>query len=762
MASRTSLGKRKFDDSTAVQETRDVSIDPRILQAPQGTRDAPIDPPRLSTPASSNDSIATSEEPECPEQPVSKRQKKLATIDGEIGSNDRAKGQVRHELDGSLSWYCSKVQLWRPAVYHKDIRKRLIAECATQGHYAYPRNCSAEDDDVTSFHPHCKNWGPDRSAWPGCLFLIEQRRDVPDYEVELWFDQRRIVLDMDRNPLKAFRDLPLTISSKFEGWEMEAVQRIDPRITGYDIRARMLDIPSTRSTNALNMRCSRFRNENGLLAWTKRGGTEAKNNFIKALYPLEYLAANSSRNFPIRLTAEGLKRLKRINRGKFSHLRGGRPLKEKPEHDEEEDADFEDTTKPLYILLGTTPVATPEAIPQAALVPPHWEIPPESPMATPGPARQATPEYWAPSPAGPSMTSRAVRQATSVPTNPSSQRTHIHPDFLASIENCDRTFNAVPPESVINFANVASNFFESQGNFFEIQDNNLDGTPSLSLTPQETEAAFEFTPRELEDAQSQAAQHQLYDSVEGFQPWSATHNRSALAGQAFEEEPTPVADHTGDFPYGLEQYNSRRYTPDQSFSQIDSTYSFTGTPTTSSATANQKNFQEPVRQIGITPNLSPGIDSIYTSMGAPTTTSAMADQRWMIAADLFPELGLTALFRGTPTASRAIASQENFQEPINQGSVTADLGPSSLGSNAPQLHGSQTLPSYSSLQTSTFRTVTDPFLSQPAVEATSLNSGDNVLDLLDGDPIFEDWEKDLDAAYADALGGKSEDNHGVV
>ena len=68
------------------------------------------------------------------------------------------------------------------------------------------------------------------------------RRDheIPSYEVPWMYDEGCVVLDLNNHPVKAYRDIPLTLSSKVEAALMEVIRRIDPRISIIDFWARLL------------------------------------------------------------------------------------------------------------------------------------------------------------------------------------------------------------------------------------------------------------------------------------------------------------------------------------------------------------------------------------------------------------------------------------------------------------------------------------------------------------------------------------------
>ena len=140
-----------------------------------------------------------------------------------------------------------------PAVYHNEIRAKLLASASNEGSFKYdhPRKHGFLPYDEPAFLASQQSWGKDRSLWhhiPGDLLNRLDRLDYKgkDYETEYMFDHdtNKIVLDMDNHPVIAYTDIPLVLSSQFaagdEGWLMEAIQRIDSRIERTDFRARMV------------------------------------------------------------------------------------------------------------------------------------------------------------------------------------------------------------------------------------------------------------------------------------------------------------------------------------------------------------------------------------------------------------------------------------------------------------------------------------------------------------------------------------------
>jgi hypothetical protein len=137
------------------------------------------------------------------------------------------------------------------------------------------------------------------------LFRFEQQDyPVPDYKVEHWINEGRVVLDIDKIPIKKYHNIPLTLSSKMEAYLMEMIIRMDLRITQRDLRARMPHTVQTANgaiplfrLNALGMRMKRFRLENACPPWNERDGNCMLKAFVMSLLSEESLKRNSTREF---------------------------------------------------------------------------------------------------------------------------------------------------------------------------------------------------------------------------------------------------------------------------------------------------------------------------------------------------------------------------------------------------------------------------------------------------------------------------------
>ncbi|KAI4177717.1 MAG: hypothetical protein LQ343_000180 [Gyalolechia ehrenbergii] len=117
---------------------------------------------------------------------------------------------------------------------------------------------------------------------------------------------RMIVLDKDHRPVRAFAELNSTLSSRVEGFRLEAISRLNLKITSRDILARMPpEVTVTRGartitrpqckSNALSMRRREFRGKNGLLSWAPREGSKEVKRYLDSLLGPRLVALNNTR-----------------------------------------------------------------------------------------------------------------------------------------------------------------------------------------------------------------------------------------------------------------------------------------------------------------------------------------------------------------------------------------------------------------------------------------------------------------------------------
>lgn len=205
------------------------------------------------------------------DQPT-KRQRRLAMV-RDPGADGNEKGVVRgegedlewREINGDdVAWsksdfpkQCPRKLVTHnhivPAVYHNDIRDKLLTRASNNGQlvYDHPRKEGHLPHDETAFLASQQHWGPARPSWHYIPDDLLNRLDRlgykgKDYELTSMFDEDtgRIVLDKDNHPIVDYEDIPLVLSSNFgvneEGFLLEAIRRIDMRIERTDFLARMV------------------------------------------------------------------------------------------------------------------------------------------------------------------------------------------------------------------------------------------------------------------------------------------------------------------------------------------------------------------------------------------------------------------------------------------------------------------------------------------------------------------------------------------
>lgn len=268
-----------------------------------------------------SESLGDLSESESDSPPPQKRTKKKK---GYIRGDDR---NLQY-LDGNK---------WVPAIYHHNIRAFLIQEASKNGRYTYPRERGPGRDDVTSFLESQKNWGPVRDEnWAEILYVFqkEKHRKDPTYKLKYWkFNGKLVIAGHDKLPILRFRDLPDTLSSALHGRDMEAMKRTDPRIQQRDFMARMPPRHTTQAgtrrsvqtPSSIGMRMTRFRQQQGMLSWTGRDGSQTIRSALWERLPPENQRSNSIRGLRPPTVPEQLE-IRRGNAGKFLNRAGKRAL----------------------------------------------------------------------------------------------------------------------------------------------------------------------------------------------------------------------------------------------------------------------------------------------------------------------------------------------------------------------------------------------------------------------------------------------------
>lgn len=188
---------------------------------------------------------------------------------------------------------------------------------------------------------------------------------MPSKTPETWMYQGKIVLDPSNDPVQKWDEIPLVLSSAYEGYDMEVVRRLNPRISFKDFRARMprsFVKGQTRmkawSPSTLSMRNSRFRLGACCLAWDRREGSDALKAYLDMLLPPECIANNSTEGFRD-LTKHEVNEAKTGNKGKFLKRAGAQALDQatRQQRDEVEQQRSRRLLKQHNEIVGAAPLA---------------------------------------------------------------------------------------------------------------------------------------------------------------------------------------------------------------------------------------------------------------------------------------------------------------------------------------------------------------------------------------------------------------------
>lgn len=147
----------------------------------------------------------------------------------------------------------------------------------------------------------------------------------PTYHVGYLYFADCLVVDYRGRPIRPFRDIPLTLSSKIEGWRVEAIRRPDSRISHEDLSARMcvkikvvngqpVRTPFVRK-GAISAKSRRYREASGTVTWESREGSKTLRDYFWSLLPQECKDKNLA--MPRDLTEHEKAQVATINLGKY-------------------------------------------------------------------------------------------------------------------------------------------------------------------------------------------------------------------------------------------------------------------------------------------------------------------------------------------------------------------------------------------------------------------------------------------------------------
>ncbi|KAL8675924.1 MAG: hypothetical protein Q9186_007502 [Xanthomendoza sp. 1 TL-2023] len=212
---------------------------------------------------------------------ISARVKKLAS---------KPVGLVRYDEAHELQWFDPVPKIWRPAVYHQDIRKDLIEDAARLGRYP--------------FHPAYADNGPDRRHWPNILFQYQPTiADFMHAKPGLWqLHDGRVVVDCNNDAMNDYAEIPVTLSTNADSWLMLTCMRLNNHITIQDFRGRMMGdrkmhMADPLGRNRISMNMTRFRKFGCCLTWNSIRNVDTQREYLDKKLPRRCIRTNSTESF---------------------------------------------------------------------------------------------------------------------------------------------------------------------------------------------------------------------------------------------------------------------------------------------------------------------------------------------------------------------------------------------------------------------------------------------------------------------------------
>ncbi|KAL8847306.1 MAG: hypothetical protein Q9221_007651 [Calogaya cf. arnoldii] len=228
-------------------------------------------------------------------------------------------GVVRYH-DGELEWFDANYKVWRPAVYHQDIREDLIKDAARWGRYRYRLARGKDKLDVTAFHPAYAENGPDRDNWPKILFQYAPTvADFMHTKPPLWqTHDGRVVIDCNNDAMKAYPEIPATLARNADTWLMLTCMRLNNHIAiqvssfsnspptptqgPRDFRGRMpgdrkMSMADPLGRNRISMNMTRFRKFGCCLTWNSIRNVDTQRQYLDKKLPRRCIRLNSTESF---------------------------------------------------------------------------------------------------------------------------------------------------------------------------------------------------------------------------------------------------------------------------------------------------------------------------------------------------------------------------------------------------------------------------------------------------------------------------------
>ncbi|CAD6563750.1 MAG: hypothetical protein ASARMPREDX12_000046 [Alectoria sarmentosa] len=236
--------------------------------------------------------------------PKSRRKgKDEASTTSELEVETPKEGEIHFDSSEDL-WYSYKkdgIYISERATFHHWIRANLSRDENAKGSYG--------NYNITCFNAVQQHWGLQRPHYAPVMFEWERfNRADPAYSVGNLYYHDLLVIDYWRAPVQGFREIPLVISSAFEGGYMEPATRLHSEMAYEDIRARMppfLEVTTkggTTKTKTLSKastfsgRSRHFREIAGAISWDRREGSDKIKAYIANIVKPINNSTQGSRN----------------------------------------------------------------------------------------------------------------------------------------------------------------------------------------------------------------------------------------------------------------------------------------------------------------------------------------------------------------------------------------------------------------------------------------------------------------------------------
>ncbi|KAI4276060.1 MAG: hypothetical protein LQ337_002762 [Flavoplaca oasis] len=230
-------------------------------------------------------------------------------------------GFIRYQEENELEWFDPNNDVWRPAVFHQDIREQLIKDAARLGRYRMLSRCSHEvikakkqaghhlacgkdKLDVTAFHPAYAENGPEREHWPKILF--QYAPTVSDFlhtKPPIWqLHDGRVVIDCNNDAMSDYHEIPVTLARNADSWLMLTCMRKNNHITIQDFRGRMpggrkMSMADPLGRNRISMNMTRFRKFGCCLTWNSIRNVDTQREYLDKKLPRRCIRLNSTESF---------------------------------------------------------------------------------------------------------------------------------------------------------------------------------------------------------------------------------------------------------------------------------------------------------------------------------------------------------------------------------------------------------------------------------------------------------------------------------